>query len=66
MKFKVTIEEFISQDFMIEADTLEKAKKIAAEDYNNGFISVDDGQLTYKQMMASNEDGTECTEWTEF
>lgn len=64
--FKITIEETISEAFMIEAETMEEAIEKAERDYNNGFLVVVDGNLTYKQMMAEDEETDEMTEWVEF
>ncbi len=64
--FKITIEEHISQSFNIEANDIEEAMKIAEDDYNNGFLVVEDGDVTTKQMMAEDEETDESTEWVEF
>lgn len=64
-KFTITIEEIISQEFDVEAETAEEAMKIAEEKYRNGEFVLEPGELTCKQMaITSPED--EVTEWTEF
>lgn len=65
-KFKITIEEIISESFTVEAETMEEAMKIAENDYNNGFLVIENGVLTAKQMMAEDEENNEITEWVEF
>lgn len=65
-KFKIVIEEMVSEEFEIEAETLEEAMEIAEEQYNNGTIVLEPGNLVAKQMMAEDVDTGECTEWTEF
>ena len=65
-KFKITIEETISETFDIEAETMEEAMEIAERDYNNGYLVVENGQLIAKQMMAADEETSETTEWVEF
>jgi hypothetical protein len=64
-KFKITIEETVSQDFEIEATSLEEAMDIAEAKYNNGEFVLEPGNLVCKQMMGEDEDGY-CTEWCEF
>lgn len=66
MKFKITIEEHISQTFEVEATNIEEAMEIAQEKYNNDEFVLDNGSLTAKLMMAEDEYGAECTEWEEF
>lgn len=66
MIFYVTIEELISQDFEINANSIEEAISIAKEKYNGGKFVLAPGTLIAKQMQAKNEDSTEITEWTEF
>lgn len=46
MKYKVTIEEHISQTFEIEAEDEEQAEKIAVENYRNEEIIVDNGSVS--------------------
>lgn len=64
-KFTVTIEEMVSKDFEVEAETAEKAMEIAEQKYNNGEFVLEPGNLVCKQMAISKPDN-ECTEWTEF
>ena len=64
MKITVTIEEHISQDFEVEADTLEEAMQIAEDKYRSGEFVLDDPCVTARLMMAENN--YEATEWEEF
>lgn len=65
-KFKITIEEHISEAFEVEANDIGEAMEIAQEKYRNGEFVLESGKVTAKLMTAEDEDGTECTEWKEF
>lgn len=66
-KFKVIIEEHISQAFEVEATDLGEAMEIAEQKYNAGEFVVDAFNApTAKLMMVEDEYGAECTEWKEF
>ena len=66
-KFKITIEEHISQVFEVEATDIEQAMEIAEQKYNEGEFVVDNCNApTAKLMQVESEDGAECTEWVEF
>lgn len=65
MEIKVIIEEHISDEFIIEADSIEEAMQIAEEKYYNGDFVVDTfGAPTCKLMCA--DDGERLTDWVEF
>lgn len=66
IKYKVTIEEHVSQTFEVEATDIDEAMKIAQAKYNNGEFVLEPGELTAKLIMAEDEYGADCTEWTEF
>lgn len=66
MKFKITIEEHISQEFEVEAVDIGAAMEIAQEKYRKGEFVLEPGEVTAKLMMAEDEFGAECTEWEEF
>lgn len=65
MKFTVTIEETISKDFKVEAETAEEAMEIAEYKYNRGEFVLEPGNLVAKQMAVTSPND-ELTEWTEF
>ncbi len=65
-KYIIAIEEMISEQFEIEADTLEEAMEIAEEQYNKGILVLEPGNLVAKQMCGTDPDTGDCTEWTEF
>ena len=65
-KFKITIEEHISQEFIVEAEDIEEAMEIAEQKYHEGEFVVEPGLPTARLMQAESEDGAECTEWEEF
>lgn len=64
-KFKITIEEMISQDFEIEATSLEEAMELAEQQYNDGELVLEPGNLVCKQMQGQDENGV-YTDWCEF
>lgn len=64
-KFRVTIEEMVSQDFEIEAETMEEAMRIAEERYHSGDIVLEPGNLVCTQIMSEDMATGDCTEWTE-
>ena len=65
-KFRITIEEHISQVFEVEATDLGEAMEIAEQKYHEGEFVVEPSTPTAKLMMAESEDGAEYTEWEEF
>lgn len=65
VKYTVIIEEVVSEEFEIHANTEEEAQKIAADAYNNGEIVLAPGNLISKKMAVVSHHG-EVTEWREF
>lgn len=63
--FRVIIEETISQAFNIKAETIEDAIEIARNDYRNGFLIVDNGNLVESNLMAEDEETNKKTDWEE-
>lgn len=65
-KFKVTIEEHISETFEIEAVDIEEAMQLAEERYYSGeYVLGSEASVTARLMSAAGDDG-KSTEWTEF
>jgi hypothetical protein len=65
MKIKVIIEEHISKEMEIEADSMEEAMEKAEDYYYNGEFAVDTlGIPSCTLMMA--DDGQYQTDWVEF
>lgn len=65
MKFIVTIEEMVSDNFEIEAETAEDAMRIAEEKYHCCEFVLEPGNLICKQMSILSPNN-ESTEWIEF
>ena len=65
-KFKITIEEVITDDFWVEAETMEEAMEIAQNNYYSGEFVLEPGSLVAKQMMATDRETEKTTEWVEF
>lgn len=65
MKYKVTIEETISDDFEVEANSLSEAKQKAISDYKDGKIVLESGELQQSKIMVVSNDYNEKTDWEE-
>ena len=65
-KFKVTIEEHISQTFEVEATDIGKAMEIAEDKYRRREFVIEPNDPTAKLMMAEDEETGESTEWIQF
>jgi hypothetical protein len=63
MLFNITIEEVVSSDFKIEANTYEEAIKLAKEKYNKGELVLEPGNVNSKQLGILNGNDYE---WIEF
>ena len=66
MKFKVTIEETIRDEFDIEADSEQEAIELAIVKYDNGEYVLEPGNLTDKRMLIADENGKSNKEWVSF
>ncbi len=55
MKYKITIEETISQEFEIEADSCEEAQEKGIELYKAGELVLDNPQVTDRNILAGEE-----------
>lgn len=63
-EYKVIIEETISGEFMVVAESEEDARKIAEKRYQDGEFVLSPGNLVSKKMAVVSE--KEETEWVEF
>ena len=66
MKYKITIEETLTQDFEVEAPDLETAIKNAIDKYRNSEFALQPGNLVAKQLSVSDMQGKNILEWTAF
>lgn len=64
-KYVVTIEELVSQNFEVFAESSEQAMEIAASKYKRGEFVLEPGELCAKQMSIMSPDDS-VTEWIEF
>lgn len=55
--YKVTIEETISQDFEVEANTIMDALEIAEQKYKNGIFVLSPGTLVCTKISADDGKG---------
>ena len=65
-KFIITIEEMVTEDFEVFAETEEEAVEIATKKYNSGEFVLEPGNLVAKQMEIHNVTDDEYTDWFEF
>ena len=65
MKIKVIIEEYISREMEIEADSIEDAMEKAEEYYYNGEFAEDTLGIPNCTLMMA-DDGAIQTDWVEF
>ena len=65
MRWKVTIEETVSEEFEVEATSMKEAEEIARGKYKSGEFVLAPGNLTSALMEVQSEDGCECTDWIE-
>lgn len=64
-KYRVVIEETISEIFEIEADSEEEAVSGAIQEYNKGNFVVSADNVEYRQISVVDENG-EFTDWITF
>ena len=65
MKFTITIEEHIVQDFCVEADDMETAMELAEQKYKDGEFVVENGEAQTVLMAGRCPETDETTEFTE-
>jgi hypothetical protein len=64
--FLVTIEETISQEFSVKAESYDEAVRIASNKYKSGEFVLSPGNVVHKKMTVENiVEGKDC-EWFEF
>jgi len=64
-KFKITIEEMVSETFEVLADNDDQAISIAIEKHKSGEFVLEPGNLVAKQMFVESE-GRMPIDWFEF
>ncbi len=64
-KYTITIEETMSNDFKVFAESMEQAEAVAVEKYNSGEFMLAPGNLTHKQLQVRGDTETD-TNWIEF
>ena len=62
-KFKVVIEETLSEEFSIEAETPEVAQEAAIQQYLSGEIVLEPGNVEETKIQIIDDDGT-ISDWT--
>ena len=65
-RYTVTIEEHISGEFIVHADNLNEALRVAELNYRQGVFVVEPAVPTCRQMMALEESTNKATEWVKF
>ena len=65
MKYDITIEETVSQNFEVEASSYEEAREIARTKYNKSEFVLEPGFVTRKAMSVTCPGG-DSPEWSEF
>ncbi len=65
MKYRVTIEETVSEAFEIDAESMEAALRIAEEKYRNAELILSPGNIISALFQADNVDSSEFTPWVE-
>ena len=64
-KFIVAIEKTIAQEFEIIAKSADDAMRIAKEQYEQGIIVLESGEVQSRQMAIVKPEN-ESTEWSEY
>ena len=65
-KYRVVIEETVSETFEVEAASEEDAVAAAIREYNAGNFVVDSDNVEHRQISVIGDDGELSTEWVEF
>ena len=64
--FLVTIEETISEEFIVTADSIEDAMQIASDKYQKEEVVLSPGNLENKQIMLYDKSNDTYSDWIEF
>ena len=64
--FLVTIEETISEEYIVTAESVENALQVAVEKYQKEEIVISPGNLVGKQIMVHDKENNTYTDWIEF
>ncbi len=64
-KYRVTIEETVSETFKVNAKNIGEAMDLAERKYREGEFVLEPGNLVCTQMSAESADGKESTNWVE-
>lgn len=65
MKYTITIEEIVTKDFEIEANSANEAYETAEQKYKSGEYILDPGECQFRQI-AITKPSDEATKWREF
>lgn len=65
MKYTITIEEAVTKDFEVEADSADEAYEMAEQKYKSGEFVLNPGECQFKQIAITSPN-KEATEWREF
>lgn len=66
MKYKVTIEEFLSQDLILDVPEGKDVCQYVSEQYYKNKIVLEHGECYYRQMLVHNNECDHSGEWIEF
>ena len=64
--FFVTIEEMVSEEFIVTADSIEDAMQIAIDKYQKEEVVLSPGNLENKQIMLYDKSNDTYSDWIEF
>jgi len=62
-KYVVTIEEVVSEEFVLEADSLDEAIEKTIANYNEGSFVLEPGNLIETNLLVGNDN--ESSDWFE-
>ena len=63
-KYRVIIEETVSEEFELEADSEKDAISKAVDAYKNGEFVLESGNFEYAQLKVTDEN-EKCSDWIE-